>query len=147
MIKLSSVRPSICVRLCGRNSYLEILPSWTFFSKRKITPAERHRTTSKNGRFCCRTRAPPSASLSQKSSYKTGSRTQLGARIRRIFLSRAVAYLPRSHQHRHPFYWPLFFSIVPSSSRKLMMVVWLHYSTIIQIRVADAGEAGEELEA
>jgi hypothetical protein len=27
-------------------------------------------------------------------------------------LSRAVAYLPRSHQHRHPFYWPLFFSIV-----------------------------------
>jgi hypothetical protein len=54
--------------------------------------------------------------LSQKSSYKTGARTQLGARIRRILLSRAVAYLPRSHQHRHPFYWPLFFSIVPSSS-------------------------------
>jgi hypothetical protein len=39
------------------------------------------------------------------------------------------------------------FSIVPSSSRKLMMMVWLHYSTIIHIRVADAGEAGEELEA
>jgi hypothetical protein len=47
--------------------------------------------------------------LSQKSSYKTGAQTQLGARIRRILLSRAVAYLPRSHQHRHPFYWPLFF--------------------------------------
>ncbi len=47
--------------------------------------------------------------LSQKSSYKTGARTQLGARIRRILLPRAVAYLPRSHQHRHPFYWPLFF--------------------------------------
>jgi hypothetical protein len=41
--------------------------------------------------------------LSQKSSYKTGARTQLGVRIRRILLSRAVAYLPRSHQHRHPF--------------------------------------------
>ena len=41
--------------------------------------------------------------LSQKSSYKTGAQTQLGVRIRRILLSRAVAYLPRSHQHRHPF--------------------------------------------
>jgi hypothetical protein len=28
-----------------------------------------------------------------------------------------------------------------------MMMVQLYYSTIIQIRVADAGEAGEELEA
>ncbi len=65
------------------------------------------------GQFCCHTRAPPSASfwqyLSQKSSYKTGAQTQLSARIRRILLSRAVPYLPRSHQHRHPFYWPLFF--------------------------------------
>jgi hypothetical protein len=41
--------------------------------------------------------------LSQKSSYKTGAQTQLGVRIRRILLSRAVPYFPRSHQHRHPF--------------------------------------------
>jgi hypothetical protein len=47
--------------------------------------------------------------LSQKSSYKTGAQTQLGARIRHILLSCAVTYLPRSHQHMHPFYWPLFF--------------------------------------
>jgi hypothetical protein len=41
--------------------------------------------------------------LSKKSSYKTGARTQLGVRIRRILLSHAVPYLPRSHRHRHPF--------------------------------------------
>jgi hypothetical protein len=61
--------------------------------------------------------------LSQKSSYETGARTQLGAKIRRISLSCAIAHLPRLQQHRHPFDRPLFFSIVPSSSRKLMMMV------------------------
>ncbi len=85
--------------------------------------------------------------LSQKLSYKTGAWTQLGTRIRGILLSRAVAHLPRSQQHRHPFDRPLFFSIVPSSSRKLMMMVWLYYSTIIQFWVTNAGEAVEELEA
>jgi len=72
-------------------------------------------------------RAPPLGFfwqyLSQKSSYKTGAQTQLGARIRRILLLRAVAHLPRLQQHRHPFDRPLFFSIVPSPSRKLMMMV------------------------
>jgi hypothetical protein len=40
-----------------------------------------------------------------------------------MLLSRAVAYLPRSHQHRHPFYWPLF----------------LFYRTIIITEVDDDG--------
>ena len=58
MIKLSSG----VWRLCVRNSYLEFLPSGTSFPREK-NPAARHHTTSKNGQFCCRTRAPPSASF------------------------------------------------------------------------------------
>jgi hypothetical protein len=34
---------------------------------------------------------------------------------------------------------------MPLSSRKLMMMAWKYYFTIIQIRVTDAGKAGEEL--
>jgi hypothetical protein len=121
-IKLSSG-----VRLSVRNSYLEILPSGTFFQEKNNPRRTTSHNLQNNGQFCCRTRAPPLGFfwqyLSQKSSYKTGAQTQLGARIRRILLLRAVAYLTRSHQHRHSFYWPLFFSIVPSSSRKLMMMV------------------------
>jgi hypothetical protein len=39
----------------------------------------------------------------------------------------------------------VFFPIMPSSSQKLMMMAWKYYSTIIQIQVVNAGEAGEEL--
>jgi hypothetical protein len=51
-----------CVCPCVSNSYLEILPSGTFFPE-KNNP---RRTTShnlQNGQFCCHTRAPPSASF------------------------------------------------------------------------------------
>jgi hypothetical protein len=96
---------SVVWRLCVRKSYLEILPSGTFFP-RENNPRQTS-TTSKNGQFCYRTRAPPQGFfwqyLSQKSSYKTGAQTQLGVRIQRILLSRAVAYLPPLHHHRHPF--------------------------------------------
>jgi hypothetical protein len=104
MIKLSSVvcRPSSVVcclssvvcRLSVKNSYLN-----SYLVGRRTPPKMANFAT---------VRAPPpwlllAISLSQKSSYKTGARTQLGVRIRRILLSRAVPYLPRSHQHRHPF--------------------------------------------
>jgi hypothetical protein len=45
---------------------------------------------------------------------------------------------------RRPDDTPLFFSIIPSSSRTLMMMAWKNYSTIIRIQVADAGEVGDE---
>jgi hypothetical protein len=45
---------------------------------------------------------------------------------------------------RRPNDTPLLFSIIPSSSRTLMMMAWKNYSTIIRIQVANAGEAGDE---
>jgi hypothetical protein len=67
--------------------------------------------------------------LSQKSSYKTGTQTQLGARIQRILLSCAVAHLPRSQQHRHPFDRPLFFfyrTIIITKVDDNGMIILLH---------------------
>ncbi len=71
MIKLSSG-----VRLCVRNSYLEILPSGTFFPREKNS-AKRHHTTSKNGQFCCRTRVPPSASFGNISAKNQATKPAL----------------------------------------------------------------------
>jgi hypothetical protein len=74
MIKLSSgVRPSVC--LCVRNSYLEILPSGTFFPREK-NPAERHHNLQKWPILLPYARPPLGffwQYLSQKSSYKTGA--------------------------------------------------------------------------
>jgi hypothetical protein len=75
MIKLLSVW-CLSVCLCVRNSYLEILPSGTFFPREK-NPAERHHTTSKNGQFCCRTRAPPSASFGNISAENQATKPAL----------------------------------------------------------------------
>jgi hypothetical protein len=45
---------------------------------------------------------------------------------------------------RRPDDTPLFLSIISSSSWTLMMIAWKNCSTIIRIRVANAGEAGDE---
>ncbi len=50
MIKLSSVGVRRCPSVC--KEFLQRNPTyWDFFSKRKITPAERHPTTSKMASF------------------------------------------------------------------------------------------------
>ena len=72
MIKLSSGvrRPYV------QSSYLEILPSGTFFQE-KNNP---RRTTShnlQNGQFCCRTRAPPSASFGNISAKNQATKPAL----------------------------------------------------------------------
>ncbi len=64
------------VCLCVRNSYLEILPSGTFFQE-KNNP---RRTTShnlQNGQFCCCTRAPPSASFGNISAKNQATKPAL----------------------------------------------------------------------
>ena len=129
MIKLSSGvwrLASGVWRLCVRNSYLEILPSGTFFPREK-NPAERHHTTSKNGQFCCRTRAPPSASFDNISAKNQATKPALEPNWAPGF----DAYCCRAPSPNSPVRISTgisstglcFFSLVPSSSRKLMMMV------------------------
>ena len=126
MIKLSSVWCLSGVCLCVRNSYLEILPSGTFFPREK-KPAKQHHTTSKNGQFCCRTRAPPSASFGNISAKNQATKPALEPNWAPGF----DAYCCRAPSPNSPVRISTgipstglcFFSLVPSSSRKLMMMV------------------------
>ncbi len=63
---------SVCKEFLPRNPTL-----WDCSSKRKITPAEQHRTTSNNGQCCCRKRAPPSASFGNISAKNQATKPAL----------------------------------------------------------------------
>jgi hypothetical protein len=122
MIKLSSVRClSVCKEFLPRNP-----TQWDFFSKRKITPAERHHTTSKLANFAA-VRAPPpqlllaisqpKIKLQNRRSNPTGRHDSTHIAVARHRLSPPFASAQTS------LLLASVFSIVPSSSRKLMMMV------------------------
>jgi len=65
-------------------------------------------------------------------------------RTARTTLLERLCAAQRLFVRRRPGDTPLYLSIISSSSWTLMMMAWKNYSTIIQIWVADAGEAGDE---
>jgi hypothetical protein len=115
----------------------------------KITQRQTTSHNSRNGRFCYRTMRPPLASFGHISAKNQATKPTLepnwasGPDAKCCCMPLPIS--PVQHSTGLPSTHLCFFPIMPSSSRKLMMMAWKYYSTIIQIWVADAGEAGEEL--
>jgi hypothetical protein len=115
----------------------------------KITQRQPHHTTRKMSVFATVRRAPPrllsatsppKIKLHDPRSSPTGRQDPTQNAVERLGPSPPSTTAQASLPHTS-----VFFPIMPSSSRKLMMMAWKYYSTIIQIQVADEGEAGEEL--
>jgi hypothetical protein len=84
--------------------------------------------------------SPPKIKLHDPCSSPTGHQDPTQNAVKRLGPSPLSTTAQASLPHTS-----VFSPIMPSSSRKLMMMAWKYYSTIIQIQVANEGEAGEEL--
>jgi hypothetical protein len=84
--------------------------------------------------------SPPKIKLHDPHSSPTGHQDPTQNAVERLGPSPPSSTAQASLPHTS-----IFPPVMPSSSRKLMMMAWKYYSTIIQIRVANEGDAGEEL--